>query len=172
MPAQGKKPGPGTLTQAQHRRAAERTVDQDRTLAASTNSKPPWGQPLRAGNRHGATKYAARWASLARQPGKGRRTRPSPTAYCLISPEPSRGCATECAGCGSTTGSSVVPSRRWKTSWAPRRARQWASPTPARAWPGCWPGCSTSGPANPDLIYEAYYDGFRSDITRDAVGGR
>jgi hypothetical protein len=33
MPAKGQDPGPGTLTQAQQRRAAQRAVDQDRTLA-------------------------------------------------------------------------------------------------------------------------------------------
>src|SRR5690348_10100650 len=34
MPAEGKKPGPGTLTQARQRQAGQRAVDQDRTLAA------------------------------------------------------------------------------------------------------------------------------------------
>jgi hypothetical protein len=33
MPAKGQDPGPGTLTQARQRRAAQRAVDQDRTLA-------------------------------------------------------------------------------------------------------------------------------------------
>jgi hypothetical protein len=35
MSAEGKKPGPGTLTQALQRRAGQRAVDQDRTLAAT-----------------------------------------------------------------------------------------------------------------------------------------
>jgi hypothetical protein len=34
MPAEGNEPSPDTLTEAQQRRAAERTADQDRTLAA------------------------------------------------------------------------------------------------------------------------------------------
>jgi aminoglycoside phosphotransferase (APT) family kinase protein len=34
MPAEGKDLGPGALTQAQQRRADQRTADQDRTLAA------------------------------------------------------------------------------------------------------------------------------------------
>ena len=34
MPPEGKEPGPDTLTQARQRRADQRAVDQDRTLAA------------------------------------------------------------------------------------------------------------------------------------------
>ena len=86
-----------------------------------------------------------------------------PDSCCLILPAPSHGCASGCAGCGFSAGSCRMPSQRSKTNWAPRRGQavDFTDIRQRLAW--VLAGLRRQQARESDLIYEAYYDAFRSD---------
>ena len=150
MPAEGKDPGPDALTQAQQRRADQRAVDQDRTLAAMHQLEAALGAaaPAREEAEHAAQPDSLLSDIARTQPWLRNRVRGLRIHYRQLRDA----IAALKDELGAAAGQPVdFTDIRQRLAWVLAGLRHQQA-------------------RESDLIYEAYYDVFRSDIPRDAAG--
>jgi hypothetical protein len=169
MSAEGKKPGPDTLTQAQQRRAGQRAVDQDRTLAAmhqleaalaaaAPRREQAWSNEVR--RTLGILGQAARQeaenaaqpdsllSDIARtQPWLRNRVRGLRIHYRQLQ--------------------DAITALEDELGAAAGQAVDFTDIRQRLAW--LLAGLRHQQARESDLIYEAYYDAFRSDLPQDAT---
>ena len=169
MPAEGKKPGPGTLTQARQRQAGQRAVDQDRTLAAmhqleaalaaaAPRREQAWsnevrrtlgilGQAARQEAENAAQPDSLLSAIARTQPWLRNRVRGLRIHYRQLQ--------------------DAIVALEDELAAAAGQAVDFTDIRQRLAW--VLAGLRHQQARESDLIYEAYYDAFRSDIPQDAA---
>ena len=170
MPAEGRNLGPGRLTQAQQHRVDDRTADQDRTLAAmhqleaalaaaAPRREQPWSNEVR--RALGILGEAAREeADNAAQPDSllSDITRTQPWLRNRV-----RGLRIHYRQLQD-----AIAALQDELDAAAGQAVDFTDIRQRLAW--VLAGLRHQRARESDLIYEAYYDTFRSDIPRDAAG--
>jgi hypothetical protein len=170
MPAKGQEPGPEALTEAQQRRADQRTADQDRTLlamhqleaalgAAAPHREQAWRTEVRRAlgvlgevardEAENAAQPDSLLSDIARtQPWLRNRVRGVRIHYRQLR--------------------DAIAALQDELDAAAGQAVDFTDIRQRLAW--VLAGLRHQRGRESDLIYEAYYDAFQTDLPRDAVG--
>jgi len=168
MPAEGKDLGTGRVTQAQQRRVDDRTVDQDRTLAAM--------HQLEAALGAAAPRREQAWSNEVRRTlgilGEAAReeaenaAQPDSLLYDIARTQPWLRNRVRRLRIHYRQLRDAIAALQDELDAAAGQAVDFTDIRQRLAW--VLAGLRHQQARESDLIYEAYYDAFRSDIPRDA----
>lgn len=169
-PAKGQEPGPGTLTQTQQRRAGQRAVDQDRTLAAMHQLEAALGTaaPRREQAWLGEVRRAL--GVLGEAAGEEARNAAQPDGLLsdIARTQPWLRNRVRGLRIHYRQLQDGIAALQEELDAAAGQAVDFTDIRQRLTW--VLAGLGYQRARESDLIYEAYYDAFRSDIPRDAAG--
>lgn len=169
MPAKGMNPGKGVLPQAQQRRLDERTADQDRTLAAMHQLEAALGAAAPRREQAWSNEVCRTLGILGEAAGEEAESAAQPDSLLsdIARTQPWLRNRVRGLRIHYRQLRDAIAALQDELDAAAGQAVDFADIRQRLAW--VLAGLRHQRARESDLIYEAYYDAFRSDIPRDAA---